>query len=294
MTYAEQFGPDHVSWLIEHSRLPVITTLGPIAFAEPHELTSDLRQDLVQWGVIDGNDTLTEQAWDLFEPLFHYSYSYWGVLLLHNEKEPIRIDMDKDLIDMGLGLSLTDTPRVFWNITKQGNTLTMAMRAGDVIVVQKSTGTGNIERNIAAMLMSILDPNDQWPSANFPALVIPLQPLATLEVSRGLSDKDIAHKARTRLAQAGVPPQDISLFSRLLDIEALASTEVVFSPSPTQVSSKSFIIKFLHRLGVVVQGEKFTIDGDEAVLYAPGTLENIADQLVRVRNADMRRLVTCD
>jgi len=295
MTYPEnQFGPDHYSWLIGRNQLEMPTCLGPIAPAEPTDRTAVVEQELRQWSVIDSNGEITEQARALFEGVTHYKYSFWGTLLLINEKEPIEVELDQELIDWGVAASLVDVPRVFWQITRHAGGVTVAMRAGDSIVVTRREGSdGGMLQDCAEELLNVINPTGSWPAGKFKPVMVPMSVFESMPQSLVRADSDASkamRKLRQLMAQEKVPTDMIERYSKLLSVEKLAHTNVLFSPAPGKISSMRFEVEFLYEIGMVLSGYRNNFEGEESVYVAPATVSSIADQMSRIREGAIRRM----
>lgn len=295
MTYPEnQFGPDHYSWLIGRNQLDMPTGLGPIAPAEPSDRTAVVEQELRRWSVIDSSGQITEQARALFEGVTHYEYSFWGTLLLINEKEPIEVEIDQELIDWGVASSLVDVPRVFWQITRHAGGVTVAMRAGDSIVVTRREGVDDGSmRDCAEELFKVINPTGLWPAGKFKPVMVPMGVFESVPKSLIRGDSDASktmRKLRQLMAQEGVSSDMIERYSKLLSVEKLAHTNVLFSPAPGKISSMRFEVEFLFEIGMVVSGYRNNFEGEESVFVAPATVSSVADQMVRIREGVVRRM----
>lgn len=284
----DNFSPSHLSWMIYRNLLPYPTTLGMLSGIDPEDLTDELRQQLQQWGVINSTDQMTPEAHDLFQGLYEYEFAYWGVLLLHNEKQPFQLEMDQDLIDIGLGKAISDTPRVYWQVSYTEGTITVAMRAGDAITLHKVPAPPEtLYETLARAILSVIDPNNTWPAAQFTTIKVPFDPLEKIpsyDLEGKLYGKAATIKMmKTELAKHGVPFDTISRFTQLVDAEKLADTEVLYLPKSKHASRNFFTLEFVHRVGIVLTHTGADVEGNKIIVQEGATVKKIADELKKIQ-----------
>lgn len=284
----DAFSPFHLSWMIHRNLIPFPTTLGMISGAEPEEFTEELRKQLQQWSVIDNTNQLTPDAHDLFRGLYEYDFAYWGVLLLHNEKEPFQIEMDQELIDIGIGRSISDTPRVYWQVSYSNSTITVAMRAGDNLTLNTMPADeGNLYESLARAILTVLNPNGIWPAAQFTTVKIPLEvveKIPTHDASGKKHDKSSVVKTmKYELAKRGVAFDTSSRFVKLINAEKLADTEVLFMPKNKISTSEFFTIEFVHKVGMVLTRTGTDVEGNPVIVQEGATIGAIAEELRKLK-----------
>lgn len=284
----ENFGPYHLSWMIYRDLIPYPTTLGMLSGAEPEELSRELGGQLRQWGVIDSSNQLTPEARNLFRGLYEYDFAYWGALLLHNEKEPFQLEMDQELIDIGLGRAIPDTPRVYWQVSYSNGVITIAMRAGDNITInQMSTSEETLDASLATAILTVINPVDVWPAAQFTTVKIPfdaLEKVPAYDASGRLYDKATSVRMiKTELAREGLPYDVISRFTQLIEAEKLAETEVLCTNRSKSSSSNFFTIEFVHRVGMVLSHTSTDINGDPVIVQEGASVRAIGNELKKLR-----------
>lgn len=256
---------------------------------EPEELSRELGKQLQKWGVIDSTSQLTPEARKLFRGLYEYDFAYWGALLLHNEKEPFQLEMDQELIDIGLGRAIPDTPRVYWQVSYSNGIITIAMRAGDNITInQMSTTNENLDNALATAILSVINPMDIWPPAQFTTIKVPfdaVEKVPAYDANGRIYDKATSVRMiKTELARNGVPHDVISRFTQLIESEKLAETEILCTSSKTNRSSSNFFtIEFVHRVGMVLSHISTDINGDPIIVQEGATLRAIGNELKKLR-----------
>lgn len=280
----EDFGPAHLSWLVYRDLVAYPTTLGMISGVEPEGMTNEIKQQLVQWGVITVGEELTKEAQELFRGLHSFDHAFWGALLLHNEREPFLIEMDQELIDLGLGDSIPDTPRVYWQVSYEKDVITVAMRAGDHITIHRAKTTKeHLFEGLAAAIFSVLDPHGVWPAANFSTVKVPYAAVerAPVRGSNGalLGARESARAVRSELLRWGVERDVATRFSKLAEAEKLASTEVLCVSRGGVARDGFFIIEFVYQVGMVLSRLGVDFEGEQLIVQEGATIRSVAGEL---------------
>lgn len=288
----ENFSPYHLSWMIYRELIPYPTTLGMLSGIEPDEITKELGEQLRQWGVVDSTDQLTPDARNLFQGLYEYDFAYWGVLLLHNERQPFQIEMDQELIDIGLGRSIPDTPRVHWQVSYSGGIITVAMRAGDNVTLnQVKTSPENLDVSLTSAILSVINPLKVWPPAQFTTVKVPFEAVEKVpaydSAGRIFDKATSARMMKVELARNGVDHNTISRFTQLIEAEKLAETEVLCTTS-RGTSSSFFTVEFVHRVGMVLSHVGSDIEGNPVIVQEGASERALASELRKLRELPRR------
>lgn len=290
-----QFGPYHLSWLIRNGQMPQITVLGAVPSYEPPEFSEGIGLQLYDWHVIDEEGKITPEADELIRGLYDYDYSFWGVLLLLNEQEPFELEVDADLLRWGVGLSLIDIPRVFWQVSVRKGEVIVAMRAGDVVTINPQQPDINLDRTIAKGILSVLDPLHNWPASTYGKISIPLDVLTGIPTYDSMGNEltqDVqVRRVRTSLMQAGIDTDTVTKYCKLMRVENLAKTDIVFSPSPSEISLEHFDINFLHEVGMSLTYRGKDIEGRDTIVHEAANESNIARQIDHLRRGPSRRSI---
>lgn len=115
-------------------------------------------------GALTDNRELTPEASQLFNSFLSYDECFWGVLILDGYEQEIILDIDQELIDANLDVSIPSKPRVFFKACIHNGVVSLAVRSGDgVSITQRSSQRGG--RHAAAVaLMDMCDPSRNFSS----------------------------------------------------------------------------------------------------------------------------------
>ncbi|TQC47031.1 hypothetical protein EEB14_22945 [Rhodococcus sp. WS4] len=279
----------HMAYLAGLLPSPVFE-LGPAAVQVPPGFEDTVIEQLTATGFITGPDTLSDGAKALLEPLTAYEEAYTGVILLHNERQPVQLDIDDQWMEF-LKNSLTDLPRVYFLVARSGNVLSVAVRAGEQIDLSQRTIPGGPFAPVAAtVILDIGDPQHEWKPLKIAPVMILQALVEKAPVRRPNSDVDEPAVTKGYRAQAdrfiaavrgeGLSPSTATTLRTLLTYDHVAQTHVVHSNGPRKLLSEgAATIDYFHDRGVSVSGVRKTADGGMWKSIMPATAKNVADAL---------------
>lgn len=252
--------------------------LGPAPVELPEDVTAAVVEELTAAGLTHTSGALTELGQNLCEPLADYDRAYWGMLLLHNQRQPVKFEIDEKWLQY-LEHSFIDTPRIYFLIAQRGDTVTTAVRNADRIDISQSLAPSGFPAAAAQALLRLGDPGGQWVPSTLPTVAIPYDSLDQAPMRRPNDDADqqqrLAYQRYSRsytssLRNRGLDDRSISAINRLLSWDNVASTQVLLSVGPTRATPQhSVTIDYFYNAGVAVSFPRLIGDGSYWKTFDP-------------------------
>lgn len=259
ITGPQGFTAWHLAWLNNNDLLPnSITELGPMVdMPEAEEAIIEYLTSTE--GVLEDRHELTESGKQLLNPLADYQRAWWGVILLHGQRQSFKIDIDDQLAEWGLQYSINDIPRVFFLITlsNNGKTLTTAVRFGDEMsIAQRATTHATLNRDVAYEIMKISDPSDQWKIPSFGSFIFPQRALREAGY-RNLPDDESSRRSEKKklervLIDNGAQEKSVKTYLSILSQKCLATADVLLSTNSNNATFQAVSLGFYEDYGKVL------------------------------------------
>lgn len=273
----EGFTAYHLAWLQSNDLLGGgVRELG--ALVDIPEVSETLETYLRDGeGVIDSEGKLTPAGAELFDPLTSYTDAYWGVATIDSYRQPVKVEMDEELIDAGLDLGIVDTPRVFFKVTISHGYVTTAVRAGDGVTINRSPlASRSAEEAAAGEVFSILDPEGSWHGTDVPMLSTSLETARTAGGfigSSGVDDRDMARE----MSETGADRKVVDDMIRLVKKPTAAMVTIVRSTNDSNVTSNPISVRFFTDGSAVINSPRTSIDRITRSVFAPWSKGSLAD-----------------
>ncbi|WP_336794348.1 ESX secretion-associated protein EspG [Gordonia malaquae] len=261
--------------------------LGPIPTELPDDVRAVVIDHLHQAGLTDSNGaTLTELGQSLIEPLGATDEHYWGILTLHNMRQPVVFDVDDHwmyMLQESLRTAAISGPKVYFLIARSDKVLTTAIRNGNEfsLSTQPLTGGRSFTERTAEFIMTLADPTGRtWPVAPITSFAVPYSALGDAPARGFNADAPAEQKnAYRRLVSSWtsgladrLPAPALSTLTRLLTADHSAAASVLYTRGPERhTSDHSATLDFFHELGIVATHPRQTGDGALWKHIAPGT-----------------------
>ncbi|WP_301850672.1 ESX secretion-associated protein EspG [Rhodococcus pyridinivorans] len=274
--------------------------IGPNITEIPDELEKVVAAQLISSGLVTDAHTLSADARTLLDPLFSYDSAYSAVLLLHNQRQPVSIEIDEQWAEyVADSVRAASTPRVYILVAASGATVTTALRAGDHIDVTQSTATDTFENTAAQNLLALADPEKSWSPAqisavSFPAHLLDRAPLRPPTPGRSNAQAEADHKETvfrfiSALRDSGVSSRTVAAVEKLLRLDHIAAMHVAYISGPHRMLSEgSASIDYFHEAGVAVGGLQLAADGRKWKTLAPATQSEVATALRELKRLPSR------
>lgn len=289
------FGPEHYGYLVHHGLVPMPHTLGVIVDALPgsdeddmSEFEAGLCDDMIQWGVLSSPATFTPEATALFTGIHTYDHCIWGITYLHNEKQPYTVELSEELLAWGLQYALTDTPKVFWQISLAFGLVYIVVRAGETISISAyPQGNTPTDTALAEVLLRIMDPEQQWQARSGSQMRFPAEQFLAHEVNftDETEGKRAASKLKAAMLELNVPAKWVDEYVELQRQERAASVSVNYSPNTSRVSNSSLQLSYIVDRGVQVAFSSKSVDQIHRVNLYPATVDAVAQGIHEIRRS---------
>lgn len=279
----DMFGPEHLAFLIHKGLVPQVFNMGPLVniFAYPgYEDGGEYAHQLRAWGVLTENNEFTPQGRALFTGITHYTSAVWGVIYLHNQKQPYTVDLSEELIEWGLDKTLTDVPKVFWQVSVGYGLVYTMVRAGERISITARPQDESSVRELAKGIQRVIDPNNEWSPIPGPSMSFPGEQLASNEVSFAAGESEAGNSIRAlkrALREFDVPDKWVERYVDLQKKEHVASVSINHSEHHEDVSEISAQLFFLLNEGIQLTRSKKGLDGIYRVIIEPATVDNLEE-----------------
>ncbi|WP_128646303.1 ESX secretion-associated protein EspG [Rhodococcus sp. BS-15] len=278
-----------------NSLLPApILELGPAPVDLPDDVRSVAVEHLLESGLVDtGGTRLTPLGESLLGPLTAYTEAYWGMTLLHNQRQPVRFEVDDRWAEhLRETFVHADTPRVYFVCAYRDGVATFAVRNHDSVEITQSSVTGEgFAAATAKLLLTLGDPQSQWRPLRTPVMSIPYDTLASAPPRRPEADSS-AHEqgmyrrgtaqyiATLRSDQRGLDSRSLTALSKLLSYDHVASTQVLYSSGPQQLTPEhGATIDYFHAQGVAVSHPRHVGDGTYWKVIQSATVDAVGQAL---------------
>lgn len=267
--------------------------LGPIPTDLPDDVRATAIEQLAQARLVDSDGTsLTPLAASLVEPLGATEQSYWGTITLHNQRQPIALEVDDHwmpLIGEALRTAALSGPRVYFLITRTGPIMTTAVRAADQFTLAHHNLTGvPFHQAAATFINELADPSGAWRPAPITATALPYTALEGAPARGYPADATEERKAAYRRYVSSwtstlsdrLSPQAIATLNTLLTADHVAAASILYTHSPELLTTDhSVTLDFFHQVGTVVTHPRTIADGTVWKHLAPGTTAALSDAL---------------
>nr|WP_296774778.1 hypothetical protein [Rhodococcus sp. (in: high G+C Gram-positive bacteria)] len=278
-----------------NSLLPApILELGPAPVDLPDDVRSVAIDHLLEAGLVDtGGTRLTPLAESLLGPLNAYSEAYWGMTLLHNQRQPVRFEVDDRWAEhLKETFVHADTPRVYFLCAYRDGVATFAVRNHDSVEITQSSVTADgFAAATGRLLLNLGDPQSQWRPLRTPVMSIPYDTLASAPPRRPEADGS-AHEhgmhrrgtaqyiATLRSDRRELDSRSLAALSKLLSYDHVASTQVLYSRGPRQLTpDHGASIDYFHGQGVAVSHPRRVADGSYWKVIQSATVEAVGQAL---------------
>lgn len=286
------FSPEHLAFLVHLDLIPNIFVVGPIvdifAFGNAQD-GGQYAEDLVTWGVLTPDHDFTPAGRALFTGIYQFDSAIWGVLYLHNQKQPFSIELSEELIEWGLDKTLTDTPKVFWQISVAFGLVYILVRAGDRVSLTAVPEKETAAREMSKALLNVLDPEHDFSPVAGPGISFPATEFMENEVSfePGKDSAKQERDLRKALKDLSVPAAWIDRYIELQKIEHLASTTINYSTTSENVSEASARISFILDKGTQIAYVKQGIDQIYRIHFDPASPEKVEQAINTLAKSKM-------
>lgn len=253
-----------------------IYTLGPIPTEVPDELRQDVITQLAAAGLTDHDGTrLTELGTSLLDPLTKSGESFWGILTLHNQHQPVLVDVPDHwmpFIGEALRTATITGPRVFFTIARTDSVMTTAVRNGNHFTLTHQTLRARqpFARSVAEFLFTLADPNRAWKPAELTPLSVPYAALADAPARGYTSDAPAANHSAYRkhvtswldTFRQKLTPKAASTLLTLMTADHVAAMRILYTHGPELLTSDhAASLDFFHGLGMVATHPRVIADG---------------------------------
>lgn len=288
------FGPEHLAYLMDENIIDRTYTLGPLVQYLDENSVNRTVAELQHWNILDAGYALTEPGRDILSGLTSFTEAIWGVLLIHNEQQPFTLDLDEELIDYGLHLSLMDTPKVYWHISARQGKLTTAVRAGDTVSIDVTPIEHSPRAAMADSLITAIDPERQWKPANIDTMIVAQEIIvAAGGVGRYGEDekqnRSADQKLRKSLIDNKMSPAAADNFIALQRADHVAITDIAHSFSPDDICAPSASISFVRDKGMVVTYPQQGLDRTVQIVQEPASVSKVTAAIERLSRLPHRR-----
>lgn len=285
------FSTVHLAWLIENGYLAEVLTLGHLPF-QSGEDPEAIIHDLKYWGVLDDNLEITKEASHLFSGLTGFDERWWGTLILTNERQPLSVDLPEDM--MGIAESISDTPKVYWMVSRVDNDLVLILRAGYNISISRYVNRTEYS-DVAKAILSIINPNNEWNPARFDPIRVPTAAVSKVTKFRLSEDPELSQMVldlvRKNLTSYHMNPKVIKNFVDFYSADNLAMTTISHSTSLTNISDKACAVSFIYNVGMVTTYESIGSDGNSWTVVEPTDTHSLAPVLKLVKESQHREFM---
>lgn len=271
------FTISHWHWLAAKDyvrRIP--SELGPTF---PHLFSSEAQviHDLKEWGALDADGTITDEAAAMFAAVTGYAdLTLYGTVLLYGQRRAPK-QIPTQLVEFGLQHAVRDVPRVSFAIGIGEREVVTALVNNTTIVFSRRLRRTSDTADAAATVLDLLDPDQQWPAypLNNPIVLAgeTVNELATSKATAGLIDTEpgedatgeerVAHTehrdkvrtgVRTILAAARTPDRAAEAIADIATCTTHALAQITLRTSSVDVSrgdAGALALAFLRDRGVV-------------------------------------------
>lgn len=281
-----------------------ISELGPAPVEVPDEIAGTVVEHLTAIGILDESDptALTAHGTALLAPLTQYAEAFAGLLLLHNQRQPVRLDIDDNWREY-LAETFSDTPRVHILVTRAGADTTVAVRSGDDIDIHTATRADKFASTAARALRSVTDPDGTWQPVKLPLVRVPqkviIQALTAdpAMLARGpAADSDDPDEARehsenvgkftTMLADGGMSADTQRTVGKLMRFDHVAAAHIThISGVAGDMTGSAVTVDFFHDEGVTVSEQFVAPDGQTWKQIRPATPDAVSEALAALRKS---------
>lgn len=266
-----------------------ILELGPAAGEVPDEHKDTVVDQLTASGFLTDPETLSPSARGLLEPLTAYDEAYTGLIILHNQRQPLTFNIDDEWFDF-LKQSFSDIPRVYFLIARQGQTVTIGIRSGEQISLTQEPLAGLFPQHAATSVLGIGDPQKKWDPADITPASFPVSLLEHAPLRRPADDVDnpdevLAYRKQTdkfttALRAQGISTSTAATLRRLLSFDHVAVTHVAYSAGHRKLLSEgSATVDYFHNAGVAISSLRKTPDGSVWKAIHPASPANVSAAL---------------
>lgn len=245
----------HLAYLSNNELLTgEVTELGPMVdMPEAHEAIVDYL--IHTEGVMEDPYTLTQAGKDLLHPLTRYRRAWWGMVMLRGFRTPLSLDIDEELLEYGVHLSITDIPRVFFLITESEQGMTFAVRAGDEMSITQEP-VSNPDKQVAQFVDKLCNPEGDWSPAQFQGFRLPHTALHAAGFQGMPEDDRERRRAVSRMKQVfkeyQMPEQSANNYIDIVTAKPAATVEILTSTSSGNVSKNAVSLGYYFGYGAVV------------------------------------------
>ncbi|AOS94964.1 hypothetical protein AN480_28390 (plasmid) [Mycobacterium intracellulare subsp. chimaera] len=276
-------------------RLPM--ELGPMPIAN---FGPQLWEDLIRWRIVDGaTETLNPEAKKLFDGLINYEWAVWGIVLLYNERRRVVADLPAEFFRFGVQHAVRDIPRVTFLIGVLNQRVTTAVLANGELDISSDPAEGprpaDIQRQIAKILLTVLDPGQKWAPYPMTRVSIPApdsggRKLSALRNGDPKERKKILSTTTAGLKKAGVTAQTSEVIAELLSQDNPASAQITVTRKTgtgrhTARDNAAGVLFFGGtKTGVVVSYPTRAPDHEPWVTYEPGSVDGVARAIAALQD----------
>lgn len=288
------FSIHHFVWLYTNDQVSGLPyELGPFPMSLDFDGSGDfdkkLREQLIDWGIIDINGVINSEAKYILESfLGSANWSLWGIILLYSLKTDATErfnDGKPDEFEIYKGVR--DVPRVPFMISVMPKEIITGLSTGQAFIMNRIPRVGDLYKQVASVFRDILDPNEEWSPWAGPSISVPQKIVNTLakdpEMS-ALTDNADALEAQSKKVKMALVGTDMSPATSKALVEltshktiAAAQVCVNYESSQGQITpSLSTGISFFDGAGVVVSHPHGNTDATRSIRYVPGNVDGFA------------------
>lgn len=247
-------------------------------------------------GLVDQDGTaLTDVGRELLLPLVSYDEAYWGMIVTHNERQPVTLQVPDEWLEYigdALQTAAMASPRTYVLITRRGATATAAVRHHDRIDISQFTIPRGLPIAVADYILGLADPHKQWAPLNMPPVSFPYAALSKYPPPPRPPASDSPARQQTehrryaaRFVQSlrteyRLPPKAAAALSQLLTLDHVATTQLMYSQGDRKLTSDhSVAIDYFHNAGMTVTRPRRIGDRSWWKHISPATHSAVAEAL---------------
>jgi len=227
--------------------------------------------------VTAGGAELTDLGDSLLRPLVSYDEAYWGMFLLHNERQPLTLQVPDEWLDFmkeSLATAAMSSPRTYILIARSGSVVTAAVRHQDRIDITQFTAPRGLPIAAADYVLALGDPQGVWKPLSIAPISLPVAALNKHQPpprppATDAADRDHAQYRRYTYkfvqdlrSSVHLDPRAAATLTRLLTLDHVASAQFMYSAGPQRLTpAQSVSIDYFHDAGVAVSRPRRLGDG---------------------------------